>query len=122
MVLSSNETPENGVTLIVTGTILSVGLALMFVEIKKKKKDAVMCDMVDNNIGLELYAVSTRDRNNGDVIIKLENVLVEPKPVMIELEEMAKISRTVYVMSGYGRGQRNVPGRHHVAAVPLPNR
>jgi len=57
-----------------------------------------------------LYAISSREGNSGDVIVKLVNVLPNPQPVTVELEGMTAATGTAYIMSGYDREAQNVLG------------
>lgn len=57
-----------------------------------------------------LYAVSSRERKSGDMIVKLVNVLPRPQPVTLELEGMTAAAGTACIMSGYDRQAQNVLG------------
>lgn len=57
-----------------------------------------------------LYAVSSRDKKNGDVILKLVNLLPQTQQMTVALEDMDGVFGTAYCMDGYDRDQQNVLG------------
>lgn len=57
-----------------------------------------------------LYAVSSRDRKRGEVIVKLVNLLSSSQPVMVKLDGMTAAAGTAYIMSGYDRNTENILG------------
>ncbi|MDE7261090.1 MAG: carbohydrate binding domain-containing protein [Oscillospiraceae bacterium] len=58
-----------------------------------------------------LYAVSGRDQESGDVIVKLVNILSQSQTVTIELDGMTRAAGIAHIMSGYNKDARNVLGK-----------
>lgn len=57
-----------------------------------------------------LYAVSSRDRARGEVIVKLVNLLPKAQTVTVELDGMTAAAGTAYTMGGYDRNAENILG------------
>ena len=57
-----------------------------------------------------LYAVSSRDRASGEVIVKLVNILPETSVVTVQLEGMDAAKGTAFWMNGYSLEAKNVLG------------
>ena len=63
-----------------------------------------------------LYAVSSRDRRTGDVILKLVNILPQSQSLTVELDGTASTTGIAYLMGGYALDAQNVLGEPETIA------